>query len=220
MTTPTSHGAPELLPCPFCGAVGVTVSETSTFRWVAAVCESCGAVGPEARRDTTKRWPNEAEDAAKAIKEWNNRAAIQQAAGAVREGTRIDLTQLYRRAEVHSSIAASPHHMTFTIEALRNLIEEFASPVPPKQQPDHLAGGGCGGVPQQPTEIEALRTHARAMDVARLQGRLEAFAMAFTECGRTARREGGSVGARDCSEIRTTIDILHLNTLKQMEKLK
>ena len=69
-------GAAEPLPCPFCGNTGVTVTEASTFRWVAAICDACGAVGPEARRDTMKQWPNEAEDTGKAITEWNTRAEV------------------------------------------------------------------------------------------------------------------------------------------------
>lgn len=43
----------------------------------------------------------------------------------------IDLTHLYRRSTVYSLIAASPHHMTFTVEALRNLIEEYIAPPAP-----------------------------------------------------------------------------------------
>lgn len=61
---------------------------------------------------------------------------------------------------------------------------------------------------------------ARAMDTARLQGRLEAFAMAMTECGKPVHRENGGMGGRDCSEIRAAIDILHLDTLRQMRLLQ
>ena len=72
---------------------------------------------------------------------------------------------------------------------------------------------------KQPTETEReeMMAYAKAMDSARLQGRLEAFAMAMTECGRNADRGDGAVGARDCSEIRRAIDILHLDTLRQMK---
>ena len=66
------------------------------------------------------------------------------------------------------------------------------------------------------TEREDREAFARAMDVARLQGRLEAFAMAMTECMKSERRDNGGMGGRDCSEIRTAIDILHLDTLRQM----
>ena len=72
---------------------------------------------------------------------------------------------------------------------------------------------------KQETETERAdrEDFARAMDVARLQGRLEAFAMAMTECSKTTRHEDGSMGGRDCREIHTAIDILHLDTLRQMK---
>lgn len=66
----------ELLPCPFCGHVGVTVHEGSTFRWRFAECESCGAMAPEVRIQTLgdgtkEEWELEAKTYA--IKEWNSR---------------------------------------------------------------------------------------------------------------------------------------------------
>lgn len=72
---------------------------------------------------------------------------------------------------------------------------------------------------KQETETERLDREdvARAIDVARLQGRLEAFAMAMTECSKPKRHEDGSMGGRDCREIHTAIDILHLDTLRQMK---
>lgn len=72
---------------------------------------------------------------------------------------------------------------------------------------------------KQETETERAdrEDFARAMDVARLQGRLEAFAMAMTECSKATRHEDGSMGGRDCREIHTAIDILHLDTLRQMK---
>lgn len=73
--------------------------------------------------------------------------------------------------------------------------------------------------PKTETETERLDREEveRAMDVARLQGRLEAFAMAMTECDKPTRHGDGSMGGRDCREIRTAIDILHLDTLRQMK---
>jgi hypothetical protein len=73
--------------------------------------------------------------------------------------------------------------------------------------------------PKHPTETERMEImdYAKAMDAARLQGRLEAFAMAMTECHKSADRGNGAVGARDCMEIRKAIDILHLETLRQMQ---
>lgn len=62
-------------------------------------------------------------------------------------------------------------------------------------------------------EADALRRErdelASSVGEARLQGRLEALAMAMTECG--------GLGGRDCREIRTAIDIRHLDTLRQMK---
>ena len=71
---------------------------------------------------------------------------------------------------------------------------------------------------ERATERADREDFARAMDVARLQGRLEAFAMAMTECSKPERRENGGMGGRDCSEIRKAIDILHLDTLRQMKE--
>lgn len=72
---------------------------------------------------------------------------------------------------------------------------------------------------KQETETERAdrEDFARAMDVARLQGRLEAFVMAMTECSKPTRHADGSVGGRDCRDIRAAIDILHLDTLRQMK---
>jgi Lar family restriction alleviation protein len=63
-------------PCPFCGCVGVTVYEGSTFRWRYAACDSCGAQAPEIRAQTLGAGtPDEWESAAqaRAIDEWNTR---------------------------------------------------------------------------------------------------------------------------------------------------
>lgn len=75
---------------------------------------------------------------------------------------------------------------------------------------------------KQESETERADREAleRSIDVALLQGRLEALAMAMTECSKPARRANGSVGGRDCMEIRTAIDILHLKTLRNIEVLK
>lgn len=62
------------LPCPFCGHVGVSAVETSTFRWVAAECGKCGARGPESRRDTlTPGAITPESDMRLALLEWNRR---------------------------------------------------------------------------------------------------------------------------------------------------
>lgn len=43
---------PELLPCPFCGVVGLEFEGGSTFRWLTASCEGCGASCGEIRVQT------------------------------------------------------------------------------------------------------------------------------------------------------------------------
>ena len=42
-TTVTATAPPEaVLPCPFCGHVGLSFSDGSTCRWLAYACEACG----------------------------------------------------------------------------------------------------------------------------------------------------------------------------------
>jgi hypothetical protein len=65
----------DLLPCPFCGHVGLDFREGSTFRWVAYSCSGCG-MGNETRVQTLgagppDEWRMQAE--VEAIKEWNTR---------------------------------------------------------------------------------------------------------------------------------------------------
>lgn len=67
------------------------------------------------------------------------------------------------------------------------------------------------------TEREDREDLDRAIDAARLRGKLEALAMAMAECDKPTRHGDGSVGGRDCREIRTAIDILHLDTLRLMK---
>lgn len=86
MTTDTNKQ--ELLPCPFCGRVGLTFHEGSTFRWIEARCNGCGASAGEVRVQTTGRgtpeeWRAEAES--EAVREWNQRAAPQGEAVAWRD---------------------------------------------------------------------------------------------------------------------------------------
>jgi Lar family restriction alleviation protein len=66
-----------LLPCPFCGHVGISVCEGSTFRWRYAMCDNCGAQAGEVRHNTLADDQAAAtkESHAEAIKEWNTRAA-------------------------------------------------------------------------------------------------------------------------------------------------
>lgn len=65
------------LPCPFCGHVGLSFGEGSTFRWLAYSCHGCG-MGNETRvqtlgEGTQQQWRATAER--NAVKEWNTRAA-------------------------------------------------------------------------------------------------------------------------------------------------
>ena len=72
----------EPLPCPFCGHVGVTHSEGSTFRWMVTECDRCGAQCGEERINTMTMERSAAIEQAKeaAIKTWNTRAALEQQA--------------------------------------------------------------------------------------------------------------------------------------------
>ena len=58
--------------CPWCGDVGVSYEEQSTYRWGAAVCDDCGVVGPEIRKQYGEA---EADWAPRALEAWNRRAA-------------------------------------------------------------------------------------------------------------------------------------------------
>ena len=64
MTTP--------LPCPFCGHVGVSVQQTDTHKWRAAICNNCGAQAPDVRWIYTEDDPD-ARAAERALNEWNTR---------------------------------------------------------------------------------------------------------------------------------------------------
>lgn len=67
----------ELLPCPWCGHVGLDFSEGSTFRWRIAECANCGASTGEERiqtlgEGTREEW--EANVRERLIAAWNRRA--------------------------------------------------------------------------------------------------------------------------------------------------
>ena len=65
----------EPLPCPFCGHVGLSHNEGSTFRWLSTECNGCGAQCGEERIDTLSKDRGAAMEQAKvaAIKTWNTR---------------------------------------------------------------------------------------------------------------------------------------------------
>jgi Lar family restriction alleviation protein len=80
-------------PCPFCGHVGVSICEGSTFRWRVAECNDCGAIGPEERIQTTGNGtPDEWEEnvRGRVIETWNTRA-IMPTPGALKEILSNDL---------------------------------------------------------------------------------------------------------------------------------
>jgi len=66
----------EAKPCPFCGHVGVSVIEASTFRWRVAQCNGCGAQCGEVRVQTMGEGNREEWERAviaEAIAVWNTR---------------------------------------------------------------------------------------------------------------------------------------------------
>jgi len=83
------------LPCPFCGSDEVAVREGTTFRWRIAECSSCGATSGETRAKTIGEPDREGDDA-RAIDEWNRRAANSGAASAldVLRSLRADICSL------------------------------------------------------------------------------------------------------------------------------
>ena len=65
-----------ILPCPFCGAVGLDFTMGSTFRWLLPSCDGCGASCGEVRIQTLgdgtqEQWLEVAKH--NAIEEWNTR---------------------------------------------------------------------------------------------------------------------------------------------------
>lgn len=80
MTTPTPHGAPELLPCPFCGSDAEFVPYKKDG--LTLKCKGLGCIRRDQR--TLRHSLDWLRDGMTA--DWNTRAAIQQAAGAVPEG--------------------------------------------------------------------------------------------------------------------------------------
>jgi Lar family restriction alleviation protein len=66
--TNTPEVSDELLPCPFCGHVGLDFDDEngSTFRWAKAECSGCGASTGEVRKH--EDWKQDA------IEAWNRRS--------------------------------------------------------------------------------------------------------------------------------------------------
>lgn len=70
--TEQTQTTPKPLPCPFCGAENVKISEGSTYRWAHAECAVCGAAAGDIRRQYPQGTDDpEVQEAA--ITEWNIR---------------------------------------------------------------------------------------------------------------------------------------------------
>ena len=130
----------ELKPCPFCGGVGVSVNEGSTFRWRYATCDECGAQAPEVRIQTLgggtrDEWETIAK--ADAIDEWNRRAQDAELA-ALR--TKLEEAEL----SLHASRHVAQLERTRAIEAERKLaMYEKAAPLCAQHQPTGGCRSGC-----------------------------------------------------------------------------
>lgn len=100
------------LPCQFCGHKFVSVVETSSSRWRAAMCEECGAQGPEERckslgEGSRKEW--EEECLVRCVEAWNKRADARRwtlpSKGMPEEGQEVILTVMFDAREEDSVIA-------------------------------------------------------------------------------------------------------------------
>lgn len=131
----------DLLACPFCGDDGekgrqtVTQMNEARTTFDRILCRCCGAMAPELN--------------------WQSRAAIQKAAGAVPEGWRlvpINPTEKMLRAWLGEPVR-TPAHEVDEYSEIRDLAYSYramlaAAPLPPaaqQQNPDHLDSGVCGG---------------------------------------------------------------------------
>jgi len=154
----------DVLPCPFCGHIGLDFSEGSTFRWMLADCGKCGATAGETRvrtvgEGTHAQWWEEAKPVA--IGQWNTRApaaaqAVQAVPGwaAVLEAARA-ISQRHEDAPLaRVTLDDDVYPLLGTLEyALANY---NTTPQPPAKHQDHSAGGECGRV-QVPLTNERLR---------------------------------------------------------------
>lgn len=179
MTTPTPHGAtvqiiepPEFAPRP-----SITESMSKDALWSYACL-----VGYRYKLSEHDR-------------EQSAQAAIQQAAGAVPEGWQDLIDELETAAGRITQYSNSPLDglLQAAADALRT-----ASPVPPKQQPDHLAGGECGGV-KVPLTDERIEELADASD---------RWANAMSDCGELEKGRQTWQAARD-TEFARNIEADH-----------
>lgn len=65
----------ELKPCPFCGEIGTSLLEGSTYRWAVMACSHCEARAPEVRKE--RIGPGFCDqDEIDAREEWNRRPSV------------------------------------------------------------------------------------------------------------------------------------------------
>lgn len=89
----------------------------------------------------------------------------------------------------------------------------FSSDIGPEEED----GAGWGGLVESAAERRERQQHERELHRVRLQGRLEAYAKAMTECSRMEPAGFGlSERSRSGPEARKAIDILHLATLQEL----
>lgn len=68
----SEQSIPDPRPCPFCGHVGISFGEGSTYRWGIVQCNGCEATRGDFRK--IENWK------AQAVADWNERAADAQIA--------------------------------------------------------------------------------------------------------------------------------------------
>jgi len=87
--------------------------------------------------------------------------------------------------------------------------------------PEEEDGAGWGGLVESAAERRERQQRERELHSARLQGRLEAYAKAMTECSRMEPAGFGLAERhRSGPEARKAIDILHLATLQELRPAK
>lgn len=157
----------DLLACPFCGDDGekgrqtVTQMNEARTTFDRILCRCCGAMAPELN--------------------WQSRAAIQKAAGAVPEGWRlvpINPTEKMLRAWLGEPVR-TPAHEVDEYSEIRDLAYSYRAmlaaatlpPAVPQKNPDHLDSGVGGGVqvPKYDPHMRFLENEKGTLDL-RIEG--------------------------------------------------
>lgn len=87
--------------------------------------------------------------------------------------------------------------------------------------PEEEDGAGWSGLVESAAERRERQKRERELNNARLQGRLEAYAKAMTECSRMEPAGFGlAERSRSGPEARKAIDMLHLATLQELKSTK